>query len=111
MARITKTQKYAILWLQSQNLTIEDIQKELKLDSKQIISVIKNTIIKSTTEHTVQENKITSKDLMIRNSQSGTRNVAIMTKAASEMNDENKKLNYSNNRVKPSTHIYRPHGS
>lgn len=109
MSRITKIQKYAILWLQSQNMSIENIEKELKLDSKQIMNVIKNSTSKEESS-TVTQNKITSKDLMIRNSQSGNRNVSIMTKAASEMNDENKKLNYSNN-IKSSPHIYRPHGS
>lgn len=111
MARITKAQKYAILWLHSNSMATEGICKELNLDEKQVNNIIKSNSTSTNSEDSAptQQKKHTSKDLMITKSQSGNRSVAIMTKAASEMNDENKKNNSINNQTTP-PHIYRPNG-
>lgn len=113
MARLTKTQKYAILWLNSINTDAQSIAKELGIEIKQVdktleksVNIQPNNSIKTASE-TVK--KPTSKDLMIRHTSAKRNNsVAIMTKEASEMNDHAKKQNF----IHPDTHknIFRPNG-
>lgn len=114
MARLNKTQTYAILWLNSIGKEPKDISKELDIQENQII----NTITKNTQE-TKQENKIptasspvsnkyNSKDLMITDTASKTRKVAIMTKEASEINDSFKKNATNPPSTKAQKNIYRP---
>jgi hypothetical protein len=98
MARISKTQTYAILWLNSQSYDNSYIEKELNVTNKQIETVLDKI---KTTEEPEPTNSIKtssspvgqsrSKNLMITESASRTRSVAIMTKEASELNDVLKK--------------------
>jgi|688.fasta_scaffold208402_4 hypothetical protein len=97
MARLSKANKYAILWLKSQGKSADTIQKELDVTLKQIESVeplSENTESKSST-------KKTSKDFMIHETANRIKSVAIMTKEASSMNDDfkknNKPINTKNN--------------
>lgn len=80
--------KYAVLYLLDKGYNQKDIQKELGLKAKDIKPFIPikdnepNKQIKTTSSQT------NSKDLMItETSVKGTKSVAIMTKAASEVND------------------------
>lgn len=93
--RLNKTQKYAINWMVSQKMEVKEIVKELKLQ----IGAVERYIDKNLEEQAKIQQKseetqdvITSKDLMIRHTSNKNNNtVSIMTKEASEMNDEKKK--------------------
>ena len=96
MSRINQTQIYAALWLHSQNWEISKIASELKITDAQVKNALKKyeaTVEGIKTKSSVVSKNPNSKNLMITESQSGKHNVAIMTKAASEMNDEAKKQN------------------
>lgn len=85
MSKITKTQKYAIQWLDSTGMNIQDISKELKITSDQVAS-----ILESSKQPAAIETK--SKNLMITHTSGKKINsVAIMTKEASEVSDDLKK--------------------
>lgn len=111
MARINKIQKYAVLWLNSQGMDIDAIVAETKLGKTQIT----NTLLE-------QENKVSqkglqtktspvngsrSKNLMITETSNKTRNVSIMTKEASQLNDDLKKNINSSSKIQKG--IYRPY--
>lgn len=89
--RLNKTQKYAINWLFSQDKEVSEIVKELKLQVKCVQNYIDKNL--QTTKAAVEEAKtLGSKELMIRHTSNKNNNtVAIMTKEASELNDESKK--------------------
>jgi predicted transcriptional regulator len=111
--RITKNLSYAINWLVSQNKKPEDIAEELDLTVKQVINYIeKNNIIGTGNDKLATKSskvKSKSKDLMIRHtSNKKTNNVAIMTKEASEINDELKRKLNSNLSDKHSKYIFKP---
>jgi hypothetical protein len=102
MARLKKSQEYAILWLYQENKSPKEISEELSLTEKQVVSCIKRNAPETTTsQKTESNNKKSSKDFMITHTSSKQDNtVAIMTKEASEMNDEFTKKNrptYNNN--------------
>ncbi len=79
MAKLSKSNTYAIHWLNSQGQSIEEIGKELDIPVKQVSSVL--------------EKQATSKvgkypNLMINHtSAKKSKSVAIMTKEASEVHD------------------------
>lgn len=101
MARITKPQTYAALWLRDQGKTNEEIAKELSITIKQVDGVMSKYPHNTQPKQDVAAIR-TSKDFMIRKTSAKENNtVAIMTKEASEMNDEAKKKNLS--RVKNNT--------
>jgi predicted transcriptional regulator len=93
---MTKTQennrlKFAAIYLNQEGKTIQNISKSLGVD-KETISEILNIKEPKTTKVKTTTSKINSKDLMItQTAGKGTKNVAIMTKAASEVNDGYKK--------------------
>ena len=120
MARLTKLQKYAALWLISQDHTIENISNELKIPEASLKRLAKNNnqeikdIPTETEELSKQDKhleeynksrtykfsdikkdkKQTPMDMMIRSSMGKqTKNVCIMTKEASELVDESGKKN------------------
>jgi hypothetical protein len=110
MAKINKMQKYSVLWLHSQGLDIDSILSETKVSKKQIENIInehQEIINKPGIQtKTSQVNGSRSKNLMITETSSKTRNVSIMTKEASQLNDELKKKNHSI--PKNQQGIYRP---
>jgi hypothetical protein len=93
MARLKKTEIYAISWLFSQNISPENIAQELNLGVDQVTKALEKTHpsegqnsvnIKTKTS----PSKSKSKDLMITaTSSKKSNNVSIMTKEASEYND------------------------
>lgn len=95
MAKLSKSNKYAILWLSSQGYDTTSIEQELKLSVKQIESVINENKQNVNTPTQVQ-NK-TAKDFMIRHSQNNVNNVSIMTQQASMMSDEARKNHTTTN--------------
>lgn len=106
MNKVTSLHKYAILWLNSQNVSSEAIAQELKLTEKQVSNVLNKQTTNATINNKTEPVKSKLKDLMITDSASSKHRVAIMTKAASEVADESKK----NNIVKPSdkSYIFKP---
>lgn len=125
MARLTKLQKYAALWLISQDHTIENISNELKIPEASLKRLAKNNNqdIKDTPTETEELNKQdkhleeynksrtyrfsdikkdkkqTPMDMMIRSTMGKkTKNVCIMTKEASELVDESGKNNKNKNK-------------
>lgn len=117
MSKINKSDKYAVLWLNSQGYSIDNISKELKLTEVQIKNIVKKYIDdqprqdKIPTTSSSVSGLSNPKHLMITESQSGKHKVAVMTKAASELSDEARKTNTKQSYTKPLPHIYRPNGS
>jgi hypothetical protein len=114
MAKINKTQTYAIRWLHSQGKNNETIASELDITTKQVGSVIDKYTTSSTetTESQLDTKKSPvskAKDLMIKEtSAKRSRNVMIMTKEASELGDEMKKK-MRNHSARPDENvIFRP---
>ena len=98
--------KYAVLYLIDKNIEDKKIAKELGVPVKtvrQISSEAKNNIKTTTT-------KLSSKNLMINQTAGkSTKNVSIMTKAASEVNDTLKKSYPSQDSTRTTREsIYRP---
>lgn len=97
MGKINKLTTYAVLWLDSQSTSIEQIILETSLTKKQIQSILdkksnsdSNTNkIKTTSDQASAKSKV--KDLMITESVGRRQNVTIMTKSASEVADEARK--------------------
>lgn len=114
MARLSKTETCAILWLNSQNKSPEEISQELSLTTKQVVGVIEKngktlsvgeSAIKTVSESAAKKSK--SKNLMITQTRDKkTNNVSIMTREASALNDEIKK-NFRSKTINENT-IYRP---
>lgn len=105
MSRLSKSNKYAILWLKSQNKTTEEIQKELGVSEKQVDSVVLPTHKDNAQQDST--NRKTSKDFMIHETANRINSVAIMTKEASAMNDDFKKSNKPNNTSRNQGNIHR----
>ena len=104
MKALNKSQIYAILYLKDvNNLQIENISQELNISQERLQSFLDNEYPQYT-----KIKKPTSKDLMITETAGKKSNsVAIMTKEASELNDNNKANMSSrkNNQINPN--IYR----
>lgn len=120
MSRLSKTQIYAIRWLESQKSTVPQIAKELKLKDSQIASTIarhkKEIEVEVETEKpssaikTKTSSTSHSKNLMITNTSSKQmKNVAIMTAEASQYNDATRQSRQAQT-PKPNQkqHIFRP---
>lgn len=117
MSKITKIQQYAVLWLNHQGVEAIKIADELKITEKQVLTVLEkgidDKISKNNTVKTVKSSagKSKSKDLMItQTSAKGTKNVAIMTQEASQLNDDLKKNQNSTSSRYNHNIIYRPNG-
>lgn len=109
MAKLSKTEKYAIQWLSYQGLDTASISKELKISETSINNVLEKN------QHINGDNKVKSgsepvknksKTLMINQTAvKKTKSVSIMTEAASQQGDEaRKKVSIRNN----NKNIYRP---
>jgi hypothetical protein len=112
MAKITKIQQYAVLWLSSQSLENQAIATETNLSVKQVDNIVNKFTVdnsKSQINTTSGPAKATSKtkQLMITESVGGRQNVAIMTKEASQVADEERKK-FEPLAKKDTSHIFRP---
>jgi hypothetical protein len=116
MAKLNKTQIYAICWLNSQNTKTPKIAEELGILENDVIKTIeKNSRSKTDEADKVKTTKSSaanrSQNLMIRETaQKKTNNVSIMTGEASMMNDELMKNIKAHN---PNTekNIFRPNSN
>ncbi len=114
MSNIKKNQTYSILWLNSQGWDNEKIMQELTVSNDQIKKTLeKYEIINQDSKKNIKTTSSVSrsKNLMITET-SGKRQktIAIMTKEASELNDELKKTNVlpNLNKQKIEKNIFRP---
>lgn len=109
--KITKLQKYSILWLNHNKLSVDQIAEELNLSKKQIDTVIsENTNTDKVKTKSSPVGNSPSKNLMIRETANKKSHVAIMTKESSMVNDEAKKQNTNTKSTKDIPGIYRPNG-
>ncbi len=91
--RLNKTQKYAIQWMVSQGQDVTQIVKELKIPADAVNKFIEKNC-KPNDDNTVKttSSRVKASDLMIhKTAEKGTKNVAVMTKEASEVADNFKK--------------------
>jgi transposase len=112
MAKITKIQQYAVLWLSSQSLDNQAIATETNISVKQVDNIInKFTVDNSKSQINTTSGPAKSpsktKQLMITESVGGRQNVAIMTKEASQVADEERKK-FEPLAKKDTSHIFRP---
>ena len=114
MSRLNKTQNYAILWLSSQGMDIEAIAKELSVKENQISNFIKKNLENNSSDKEAIKtasspvSKISSKNLMINQTAAkSSRNVSIMTKEASSLNDS-LKSNMTPKTSRNNSAIFRP---
>lgn len=109
---MSNKEKYAVYYLSDQGYSASKIAKELSLTTKDVKEIVSQRQVESKPNDKIKTTSepINSKNLMItETSVKGTKNVAIMTKAASEVNDEfKKKMNSSNNSRASQAAIFRP---
>lgn len=109
--KITKLQKYSVLWLNHNKMSVDQIMEELNLTKKQVDLVIsENTNTDKVKTKSSPVGNSSSKNLMIRETANKRSHVAIMTKEASMINDEAKKQNTNTKNTKDTPGIYRPNG-
>lgn len=107
---IDNNNTYAVYYLTDSGMDPSKIAKELKLKVKDIKDILKNRELKNQSNNIkTKSSKVNSKNLMINEtSGKGTKSVAIMTKAASEVNDEFKKNIDSTQSRTAKNAIFRP---
>lgn len=80
--------KYSVLYLNQSGKSVPAIAKELGLSQKEVKDIIKTETQSENNKIKTTSAPVNSKDLMItQTAAKGTKSVAIMTKAASEIND------------------------
>jgi len=107
MSRLTKEQTYSIQWLNSQGMSSIDIATELSITEKQVEKILeKSSKVSDEPKIKTAKSPVSkSHDMMIRHTSSkNTNNVSIMTKEASQYNDQVRPTP-SNNKA---DHIFRP---
>jgi ribosomal protein L24 len=106
MARINKTQTYAIRWLNSQGLTNEKIAEELDLNIEQEQKTIEKFTVASNEQQVTTASSPVNNPMITKTSGKGINNVAIMTKEAAEQHDANRAKFTSSSQT--SKAIFRP---
>jgi hypothetical protein len=107
MAKLNKTQIYAIYWLNSQNKDIDFISNDLNITNKQVSNILSKNIDTSVNDSSAVINN-NAKNLMITHTSGQKANtVAIMTKDASSLGDKIKSESVSINNRNDSA-IFRP---
>lgn len=113
MAKLSKTNTYAIQWLNSQGKNVEEIATELSLTEKQVSSVVEKTTKSGAELSNIKTAKSPSAsgrsmNLMIRETAGKkTNSVSIMTGEASMINDQFKNQS-TNQQRKTDKYIFRP---
>lgn len=107
MKRLTKTDKFAILWLNHLEQTPEDISQTLDIPLQKVKNTIKShkpPKTESSNPNNESNNYIQKKysDMMITRSQGQDRPVSIMTKEASAITD-----NKISNKALPTSNIFK----
>jgi hypothetical protein len=106
MAKYNKTQQYAVLWLSHSGADAKKIAEELELTIKQV-----NYIINQNNKNPVGPDndgkQSVVKNLIITESAAGRQSVAVMTKEASQISDD-QNIKYKTNNIKL-PHIFNPY--
>tara|TARA_B100002019_G_scaffold29462_1_gene23393 strand:+ start:4187 stop:4510 length:324 start_codon:yes stop_codon:yes gene_type:complete len=105
MGRITKAQSYAIRWLDSENMSPENIASELNLTVKQVGSILEKNAASNGDVKTKTEKVSAAKKLMVNETGSGKSGVTIMTGEASQAIEQSKPSQSIRN---PESYIYKP---
>lgn len=110
--KINKVNGYAIKWLQHIEKDVDDIAGELKLDADDVRAFLEKNNSTKHDELAIKSSPVKkprSKELMIRHTRDKKiNNVAIMTREASEVNDEMKKTLNQQTNDKPKDYIFKP---
>lgn len=104
MARLNKTQIYAIRWLNYQDFPDAKIANELGLNIEQVSKTLEKYA--NTSKEKSVPTKTSPVNMINTTSGKGTNSVSIMTKEASEAGDKMKKNNSTLNPIHKS--IFRP---
>lgn len=110
MARISKTQIYAIRWLHSQKKTVEEISEELGIGIKQIKTLV-NESFEHPQEPSIQNASSSAKNNMMLNKTNGKQNnnVTILTKEASAHADSVRSKSSQETKTKNPNSIFKIH--
>lgn len=96
MRKLSKNQQYAIMWLLSQNQDINHISEELNISLERVQSIVRQF---SDPQQAKKQTESQTQKLMIRETSVKKNNsVAVMTKEASEYNDDRKKATSQGNK-------------
>ena len=89
MARLNKTQTYAIYWLNNEGKSPEDISEELKLPLKQVVNCVEKAEINNNASKSLKNKSepAKAKKKAKVNLVDEKRGVTVLTKGASELGD------------------------
>lgn len=108
MAKLSKVQIYAIEWLNHIGYTAEQISEDINIPHKQIDKILLSKTTETTSIETSRKNTESKKNMLITHTAGKKMNtVAIMTKEASAMSDEDKQKTIGHSRD-TSKNIFRP---
>jgi transposase len=104
MARLNKTQTYAIYWMNNEGKDAEEISEALKLSVDQVIKCLEkaevntqaNKKMKNKNEPAVAKKRKKNLPLVEKKDADGNSTVTITTKGFTELADEHRKKNKSN---------------
>jgi len=110
---VNETQIFAIYHLADTGLSAADIGKKIKISTKEVRDVLSKRDSERSDAIKTTSSKVNSKDLMItQTAAKGINNVAIMTKAASEINDAHRQTMERDNTSRTARNaIYRPNNN
>jgi orotate phosphoribosyltransferase-like protein len=107
MARISKTQIYAVRWLHSQKRTAEEIAEELTISLKQVKKLIEESFEHVQSPNIQNGSSLTNSMIINKTNGKQNTNVTILTKEASTFIDA-QKSNPKNNK-KNANNIFKIH--
>jgi len=112
MPRSAKTEIYSVLWLHHNKNSVAEISKELNIEEKKIIKILEKHNVTNTSNSTTtasEKAKNKAANLMINTTANKkTKNVSVMTQAASMSFDEHKK--HISTRSLNDKNIFKPNG-
>jgi|LakMenE01Jun11ns_1017448.scaffolds.fasta_scaffold9864923_2 hypothetical protein len=110
---VNETQIFAIYHLADTGLSAADIGKKIKISTKEVRDVLSKRDSERSDAIKTTSSKVNSKDLMItQTAAKGINNVAIMTKAASEINDAHRQTMETDSTSRTTRNaIYRPNNN
>lgn len=99
--KLNNIQQYAIMWLNAQSMSAENISKEIKLPLEQVMNFIQENSATNNKKESHGPVNSHMKQMMINESMAKRQKVSIMTKEASQISDEHKKRHSSISVDKP----------
>lgn len=108
MARISKTQIYAVRWLHNQNKTVEEISEELNISSKQVKKLLEESFEHKQTPGIENASSLAKSMIVNKTSGKQNNNVTILTREASAFTD-NKAISSPSTKAKNNNTIFKIH--